>query len=125
VLLLLAGPFIDKLVSKAWVLDYNFTVPGAQCLAMSCGVAILVNISQFMCLGRFSAISFQVSGCGWLEKAGRVWFHASDEILCNVSGVSFQVSGSTKQAVRGSMPAMGMIRDGGSYCECCCHWLLM
>jgi solute carrier family 35 protein E3 len=59
-MLLLTGPFIDKLVSRMWILDYNFTVQGVQCLALSCAVAVLVNISQFMCLGRFSAISFQV-----------------------------------------------------------------
>lgn len=61
-LLLFAGPFIDKLVSRQWILDYNFTVQGAQCLGLSCAVAVLVNISQFMCLGCFSAISFQVLG---------------------------------------------------------------
>jgi len=55
------GPFIDKLVSRTWILDYNITAQGAQCLALSCAVAVLVNISQFMCLGRFSAISFQVN----------------------------------------------------------------
>lgn len=59
-MLLLAGPFIDKALSSKWILDYNFTPLGAQCLALSCSVAIFVNISQFMCLGRFSAISFQV-----------------------------------------------------------------
>ena len=35
-------------------------------LIASCSLAVLVNVSQFMCLGRFSAVSFQVGvggGC--------------------------------------------------------------
>jgi len=32
------------------------------CLAASCLVAVGVNLSQFMCLGRFSAVTFQVLG---------------------------------------------------------------
>ena len=38
-------------------------------MVVSCLLAVLVNISQFMCLGRFSAVSFQVGG-RWV--AGRV-----------------------------------------------------
>lgn len=29
-------------------------------MVVSCTLAVLVNVSQFMCLGRFSAVSFQV-----------------------------------------------------------------
>lgn len=32
-------------------------------MATSCSLAVLVNVSQFMCLGRFSAVSFQVGAC--------------------------------------------------------------
>lgn len=32
----------------------------AATMVASCALAVLVNISQFMCLGRFSAVSFQV-----------------------------------------------------------------
>ena len=58
--LLLLGPFIDRLVSGLWVLNYEFTVPALTILSISCGCAVFVNVSQFMCLGRFSAVSFQV-----------------------------------------------------------------
>jgi solute carrier family 35 protein E3 len=91
-LLLCLGPFIDQLVSKQWILDYQYSVPGLQVrhpacyhtlkpamiaerwitptyvlfslqvLAVSCVVAVAVNVSQFMCLGRFSALTFQVCG---------------------------------------------------------------
>lgn len=58
--LFLTGPFVDKLVSGSWVFDYAMTNGALICLAGSCLLAVLVNISQFMCLGRFSAVSFQV-----------------------------------------------------------------
>jgi solute carrier family 35 protein E3 len=59
-MLLVLGPFIDKLVSGAWVGRYTLTTPGLACLLASCTISVAVNISQFMCLGRFSAVTFQV-----------------------------------------------------------------
>lgn len=59
-MLLLVGPFIDQAIGKQWVLDYTWTQPAVRQLLLSCALAVLVNISQFMCLGRFSAVSFQV-----------------------------------------------------------------
>jgi hypothetical protein len=62
-MLLATGPLIDQSITQQWVMDYEWTQPALQQLLLSCGLAVLVNISQFMCLGRFSAVSFQVS---WL-----------------------------------------------------------
>lgn len=59
-MLLAIGPLIDQSITQQWVLDYVWTRPAVQQLVLSCGLAVLVNISQFMCLGRFSAVSFQV-----------------------------------------------------------------
>lgn len=62
VLLLIVGPAIDKMVSGSWLYNYK-TMPGAMpCLMASCLIAVMVNVSQFMCLGRFSALTFQVRG---------------------------------------------------------------
>ncbi len=58
--LLLIGPFLDRYVSSSWVFDFNYTFPALVFLVLSCSMAVFVNISQFMCLGRFSAVSFQV-----------------------------------------------------------------
>ncbi|KAG2427131.1 hypothetical protein HXX76_012641 [Chlamydomonas incerta] len=75
VMLLAVGPFVDQLLTDHWIGSYDFNVPALNCLFWSCAVAVLVNISQFMCLGRFSAVTFQVLGhtktvlvliCGWL-----------------------------------------------------------
>lgn len=57
---MLLGPFLDRYVSAAWVFNYDWNVPALSCLALSCACAVGVNISQFMCLGRFSAVSYQV-----------------------------------------------------------------
>jgi solute carrier family 35 protein E3 len=61
-MLLVLGPFIDRLVSGSWVGRYTLTTPGLACLLASCAISVVVNISQFMCLGRFSAVTFQVRG---------------------------------------------------------------
>jgi hypothetical protein len=66
-MLLLTGPYVDSLVSDRSVLDYQWTNPALLQLLLSCSIAVCVNISQFMCLGRFSAVTFQVivlSGMG-------------------------------------------------------------
>ncbi|KAL4443256.1 hypothetical protein ABPG75_010993 [Micractinium tetrahymenae] len=60
--LLLVGPFLDKLVSSDWVFTYEWSTPALVVMVASCSLAVLVNVSQFMCLGRFSAVSFQVLG---------------------------------------------------------------
>jgi solute carrier family 35 protein E3 len=59
-MLLLVGPYIDQAVSQRWIADYSWSNAALQQLLLSCGLAVLVNVSQFMCLGRFSAVTFQV-----------------------------------------------------------------
>lgn len=61
-MLLVVGPLIDQVITEQWVLQYAWSQAAAQQLLLSCALAVLVNISQFMCLGRFSAVSFQVLG---------------------------------------------------------------
>lgn len=59
-MLLAVGPFVDKAVSGVWVGQYAITTTGISVLLLSCAISVAVNISQFMCLGRFSAVTFQV-----------------------------------------------------------------
>jgi solute carrier family 35, member E3 len=56
------GPFLDRIVVNEWVTEYEWTEGAVVFLAASCALAVLVNISSFMCIGRFSAVSFQVIG---------------------------------------------------------------
>ena len=59
-LVLLFAPFIDRWMANKWVFSYTFSAPSTGFILLSCCIAIFVNISQFMCLGRFSATTFQV-----------------------------------------------------------------
>lgn len=63
-------------------------------MVLSCTLAVLVNVSQFMCLGRFSAVSFQVGaarlgGCvGVMGVCGRLcWLHAAHSTNGSRSGL--------------------------------------
>jgi hypothetical protein len=59
-MLLLLGPWVDAWVSGRWVGSYVMTMPALGVLLLSCVFSVGVNVSQFMCLGRFSAATFQV-----------------------------------------------------------------
>ena len=61
-MLIVLGPPIDYLITGSKVTQYAWTPAAAAVLGASCAVAVLVNVSQFMCLGRFSAVTFQVLG---------------------------------------------------------------
>uniref|UniRef100_A0A7S0UWP6 Sugar phosphate transporter domain-containing protein n=1 Tax=Polytomella parva TaxID=51329 RepID=A0A7S0UWP6_9CHLO len=61
-MLLIVGPPVDRLISGRSVLSADYSSAMLICLGTSCAIAVLVNISQFMCLGRFSAVTFQVLG---------------------------------------------------------------
>ena len=64
--LIAVGPFIDYLVSSNWLLDHRLSGAALLALLVSCTVAVGVNMSQYACLGRFQAATFQVpfSGLG-------------------------------------------------------------
>mmetsp|Transcript_42699 Transcript_42699/g.68678 ORF Transcript_42699/g.68678 Transcript_42699/m.68678 type:complete len:328 (+) Transcript_42699:132-1115(+) len=93
--MLLLGPFMDNFVTGRWVTDFEWNVPSMVCLGVSCFFAVLVNISQYMCIGRFSAVSFQVIGhvktClvfffGWIVFAAPITER-------NIMGCSLAVAG--------------------------------
>ena len=55
----LIGPFLDLVLVDAWVLDWR--TAGVVAFGASCALAVLVIFSQFMYLGRFTAMSYQVA----------------------------------------------------------------
>jgi solute carrier family 35 protein E3 len=64
-MVLLAGPYLDSLITQKWILTYlkaQDTYNSLYLVLLSCLIASATNISQFMCLGRFSAVTFQVLG---------------------------------------------------------------
>jgi hypothetical protein len=60
--LIVAGPFVDYWLSDLRVDHYSFTFAAVFFIVFSCLIAVGVNLSQFICIGRFSAVSFQVLG---------------------------------------------------------------
>ncbi|KAL8138432.1 hypothetical protein V2J09_004433 [Rumex salicifolius] len=60
--LLLIGPFMDHWLTQKRVDTFNYTFPSVIFITISCTIAIGTNLSQFICIGRFTAVSFQVLG---------------------------------------------------------------
>lgn len=59
--LLLVGPLLDSVVTQGeWVFNYEFGVSNVIVILATCVLAIGVNLSQFACLGRFTAVAYQV-----------------------------------------------------------------
>ncbi|CAJ2629827.1 UDP-galactose transporter 2-like protein [Trifolium pratense] len=60
--LLLLGPFLDYWLTNNRVDQYAYDVPSSMFILLSCTIAVGTNLSQFICIGRFTAVSFQVLG---------------------------------------------------------------
>ena len=75
--LLLVGPCLDRYISSQWVFQWKYTAAALAVLVLSCACAVGVNIFQFACLGRFSAISVQACSQRihvlWRSKAMARW----------------------------------------------------
>ncbi|KAL8143417.1 hypothetical protein V2J09_016449 [Rumex salicifolius] len=60
--LLLLGPFVDLWLTDKRIYAFNYTCMSVFFICLSCVIAIGTNLSQFICIGRFSAVTFQVLG---------------------------------------------------------------
>lgn len=60
--LLLLGPFVDYWLTKKRVDTFDYNMIAVFFITLSCIIAIGTNLSQFICIGRFTAVSFQVLG---------------------------------------------------------------
>ncbi|WCJ28608.1 Nucleotide-sugar transporter family protein [Euphorbia peplus] len=61
-ILLLTGPFVDYFITGKVVTDYSLSANALFFIVLSCTLAVFCNLSQYLCIGRFSATSFQVLG---------------------------------------------------------------
>ncbi|KAL3619852.1 UDP-rhamnose/UDP-galactose transporter 3 [Castilleja foliolosa] len=93
--LLVLGPIIDYNLSSKLIFDYNFGAGVTLFILLSCSLAVFCNVSQYLCIGRFSAVSFQVLGhmktvcvltLGWLLFDSELTFK-------NISGMVVAVVG--------------------------------
>ncbi|KAJ1697512.1 hypothetical protein LUZ63_006024 [Rhynchospora breviuscula] len=60
--LLVLGPFLDYYLNGQSIMSYRYSLGAAIFLLLSCSLAVVCNMSQYLCIGRFSATSFQVLG---------------------------------------------------------------
>ncbi|KAK9196472.1 hypothetical protein WN943_004600 [Citrus x changshan-huyou] len=60
--LLVFGPFIDYYLSGKLLSNYRFSSSAFLFILLSCSLAVFCNVSQYLCIGRFSAVTFQVLG---------------------------------------------------------------
>lgn len=60
--LLLFGPFVDYWLTGRRVDAYDYSVISVFFIVLSCTIAVGTNLSQFICIGRFTAVTFQVLG---------------------------------------------------------------
>ncbi|XP_066355079.1 UDP-rhamnose/UDP-galactose transporter 4-like isoform X1 [Miscanthus floridulus] len=101
--LLLAGPFVDYLLTGQRVDHFVFSSLALFFLTLSCFIAIGVNLSQFICIGRFSAVSFQVLG------------HMKTVLVLSLGFLFFGKEGLNLQVVIGMVLAvLGMIWYGNA-----------
>eukprot|EP00850_Spirogloea_muscicola_P020648 SM000222S06989 [mRNA] locus=s222:189013:191038:- [translate_table: standard] len=61
-MLVLCGPVLDFFLSGVRVDRYDYDFVSVSFIVLSCVIAVGTNLSQFICIGRFTAVSFQVLG---------------------------------------------------------------
>ncbi|KAH9694175.1 UDP-rhamnose/UDP-galactose transporter 1 [Citrus sinensis] len=93
--LLVLGPFVDYYLNGKFITTYKMTSGAILFIFLSCALAVFCNVSQYLCIGRFSATSFQVLGhmktvcvltLGWLLFDSALTFK-------NISGMILAVVG--------------------------------
>ncbi|PHT66170.1 hypothetical protein T459_30595 [Capsicum annuum] len=60
--LLILGPLVDYWLTNKRIDKFAFNFPALVFIILSCTIAVGTNLSQFICIGRFTAVSFQVIG---------------------------------------------------------------
>eukprot|EP00271_Cylindrocystis_brebissonii_P013423 TRINITY_DN33236_c0_g1_i1.p1 TRINITY_DN33236_c0_g1~~TRINITY_DN33236_c0_g1_i1.p1 ORF type:complete len:348 (+),score=56.73 TRINITY_DN33236_c0_g1_i1:252-1295(+) len=102
-ILILLGPAVDYLLSGIRVDKYDYSVPSVLCIVVSCAIAVGVNLSQFICIGRFTAVSFQVLG------------HMKTVLVLVLGFAFFGREGLNWQVIGGmAMAILGMIAYGNA-----------
>ena len=60
--LILSGPFVDYFLTGNSILEYTLSKGSVGAICISCFLALFVNMSTYLCIGKFSAVTFQVLG---------------------------------------------------------------
>ncbi|WVZ23764.1 hypothetical protein V8G54_002308, partial [Vigna mungo] len=101
--LLLVGPVVDYWLTNKRVDAYNYGLTSTLLIIISCTIAVGTNLSQFICIGRFTAVSFQVLG------------HMKTILVLTLGFVFFGKEGLNLQVILGMLIAIaGMIWYGNA-----------
>eukprot|EP00243_Klebsormidium_subtile_P003863 TRINITY_DN17494_c0_g1_i1.p1 TRINITY_DN17494_c0_g1~~TRINITY_DN17494_c0_g1_i1.p1 ORF type:complete len:341 (+),score=92.84 TRINITY_DN17494_c0_g1_i1:253-1275(+) len=100
--LLVSGPLVDYWLSGLNLLKYDFSTAALFFITLSCIVAVGVNASQFICIGRFSAVSFQVLG------------HMKTILVLILGFLFFNDSTSTQKILGMTLAICGMVWYGNA-----------
>ncbi|XP_052188319.1 UDP-rhamnose/UDP-galactose transporter 6-like [Diospyros lotus] len=101
--LLVSGPFVDYWLTNKRVDAYHYTLASMFFVVLSCIIAIGTNLSQFICIGRFTAVSFQVLG------------HMKTVLVLILGFIFFGKEGLNLQVILGMIIAiLGMIWYGNA-----------
>lgn len=93
--LIVLGPFVDYYLNGKFIMNYKMSNGALLFILLSCSLAVFCNVSQYLCIGRFSAVSFQVLGhmktvcvltLGWLLFDSEMTFK-------NIMGMALAVMG--------------------------------
>lgn len=60
--LLVTGPPLDYLLTGGTVLEFEYTPTVTAFIVLSCSIAVLVNFSTFLVIGKCDAVTYQVLG---------------------------------------------------------------
>ncbi|CAI5507177.1 unnamed protein product [Closterium sp. Naga37s-1] len=61
-MLLLVGPSLDLFLTSRSLLDYHYQPNAIVFIILSCCLAVVCNLSAYLCIGKFSASTYQVLG---------------------------------------------------------------
>ncbi|KAG7983007.1 hypothetical protein I3843_04G082200 [Carya illinoinensis] len=101
--LLVVGPFLDYWLTGERVHAYGYSLTSLSFIILSCTIAVGTNLSQFICIGRFTAVSFQVLG------------HMKTILVLVLGFIFFGKEGLNQQVVLGMIIAVaGMIWYGNA-----------
>lgn len=76
VMLSMLGPPVDYILGKKSLLSYSPTTVAISFIGLSCLLALVVNLSMYLCIGKFSAVSFQVSAMQDFQGSAPCFFDA-------------------------------------------------
>lgn len=68
-ILVIFSPIMDYNIANQWITEYNWGNMVIWGILLSTSLAILVNLSQFLCLGKFSAVEFQVRNTNRMKSS--------------------------------------------------------